>query len=290
MRSLFPIAAILLGSIFDVAHQYSGAIRFLLMLMLFAAFIELRFDRLYKSFHNHVFFIVAANFILSFLWYLLLAPFDIMSAQIAFLTAISPTATAAPAMVGFWRGNVEYTTISVILTNSAVALAIPFLSVTLFQVEESVSSLEILRSVFILIAIPLVLSQLWNQINRSIQWSVPWKALSFWAWIVLLFLASAKTSHFIHYDTEVDFRSIVKIALFVILICTTNFSIGKQLGRSGFPRETSQSLGHKNTMFTVWFSFSFLSPDLALGPMLYVVVQNIYNAYQLSQIDRLSID
>lgn len=283
MRALLPILAIVLGAIVTPAHEYAGGIRFLLMVMLANAFIGIEFKKLYQQLNFRSGLVVLANIVLSFVWYGLIVQFDESLAKVVFLTAISPTATAAPAMASFWGGKVEFVTASVILTNSSIALSLPFLSQYFFQIDSDISTFGILQSVAILIITPFVISRL-LRFYKSRNFQKTLKNISFICWLLLLFLASAKSSHFIVYESQVSWKVLLSIALGSALVCGSSFYVGRYLGGRAFDRESSQSLGHKNTMFTVWFALSFLNPTLALGPMFYIIFQNLYNAYQISQV------
>ena len=101
--------------------------------------------------------------------------------------------------------------------------------------------------------------------------------LSFDIWNVLLFLAT----HFIIYESNTTPQRIFLIAVSSLMLCLLNFGSGKWIGGKLFALEASQSLGQKNTMFTVRLAFSFLNPLVALGPMFYLLYHNLYNSYQL---------
>ncbi|WP_017662019.1 bile acid:sodium symporter family protein [Baaleninema simplex] len=284
MKAFLPILAIALGAIVTPASQYSEAIRVLLIVMLLNAFIGIEFKSIYKQIHMRSGLVVFANIGLGFIWYILIAPFDESLAEIVFLTAISPTAIAAPAMASFWGGNVEFVTASVILTNGAIAFSLPFLSQFLFQIDSEISTLNILQSVAILILTPLGISRLFNHNKYREKYQEILPKVSLASWAIVLFLASAKASHFIRYETQESWTVLVAIAILSALVCSSSFYLGRYLGGAQLDRESSQSLGHKNTMFTVWFALSFLKPTLALGPMFYIIFQNLYNAYQISQV------
>jgi hypothetical protein len=46
-------------------------------------------------------------------------------------------------------------------------------------------------------------------------------------------------------------------------------------------REASQSLGQKNTTFTIYLALTFANPLVALGPTCYVLWHSLWNSWQL---------
>ncbi len=282
MKSFWPILAILLGMLISQAHIYAFLIKYLLMLMLFFPFLKIGI----KTFYPHTLWIVVANIIIPIVVYFVVLPFDSELAFLCFITAITPTATAAPAVMDFLQGNVEYVASSVLLTNSIVGLTIPFSISWLTTLETSISTSEVFRSIWFIFAIPLLLAQLVKEFNPSLhQFLLQRKNLSFYIWNVLLFLATAKATHFIIYDSNTTPQRIILIAASSLMLCTLNFGMGKLIGGKQFAMEASQSLGQKNTMFTIWLAFSFLNPIVSLGPMFYLLYHNLYNSYQLIKVN-----
>jgi BASS family bile acid:Na+ symporter len=58
------------------------------------------------------------------------------------------------------------------------------------------------------------------------------------------------------------------------------------IGGREFPREASQSLGQKNTTFTIYLALAYASPVVALGPTFYVIWHNLWNSWQLHRAPR----
>ena len=282
MKSFLPILAILLGIIVSQVYVYAFLIKYLLMLMLFFPFLKISI----KTFYPHALWIVIANIVIPIGVYLIILPFNSELAFLCFITAITPTATAAPAVMDFLQGNVEYVASSVLLTNSFVGLTIPFLISWLTTLETSISTSEVFRSIWFIFGIPLLMAQLVKEFNPSVhQFLLKRKKLSFYIWNVLLFLATARATHFIIYESNTTLQTIFLISTSSLMLCTINFWVGKLIGGQKFSLEASQSLGQKNTMFTVWLAFSFLNPMVALGPMFYLLYHNLYNSYQLIKVN-----
>ena len=282
MKFLLPLVAIFLGMIISQAYVYAFLIKYLLMLMLLFPFLKIGI----KTFYPHALWIVVANIIIPIVVYLVVLPFNSELAFLCFITAITPTATAAPAVMDFLQGNVEYVVSSVLLTNSIVGLTIPLLLSWLTTSDTPIPTSEVFRSIWLLFGIPLVLAQLIKEFNPSLQqFLLKRKKLSFYIWNILLFLATAKATHFIIYESNTNPQEIFLIAASSLMLCILNFGMGKSIGGKQFAMEAGQSLGQKNTMFTVWLAVSFLNPMMALGPMFYLVYHNLYNSYQLLKVN-----
>ena len=58
------------------------------------------------------------------------------------------------------------------------------------------------------------------------------------------------------------------------------------MGERRYRRESSQSLGQKNTTFTMFLALQFANPLVAMGPTFYVLWNNLWNAAQMLIHDR----
>lgn len=146
-----------------------------------------------------------------------------------------------------------------------------------------ISTQEVLLSILFVFILPFFLAQLVKKLQ--IKFLVKLQSLSFYIWSILIFLASAKATNFIIYESQTNLTKIMAIAISSLVICILNFWLGKIIGGKKFAREASQSLGQKNTMFTVWLALTFLQPIAALGPMFYLFYHNLYNCYQMLKIN-----
>ncbi|MCS6792267.1 MAG: hypothetical protein N3E45_04930 [Oscillatoriaceae bacterium SKW80] len=249
------------------------------MSVLFFAFLTAKIDKFYFQ----TIWVAIANLSIAFSAYFLLSTFNSELAFVSFITAISPTAISAPAIISFLKGNVDYV-ISVILTNSIVATILPFI-IPFIHPGHLISTQKLFFSILFLFFTPLVLSRLLKIISFDLFcYLIKIKKIGFYTWILILFIASAKATHFILEESNASLGMITAIAIISLIICAVNFQVGRFIGGKEFAQEASQSLGQKNTMFTVWLSLSLLNPIVALGPMFYILYHNLYNSYQLIQI------
>lgn len=283
LRSCLLYVSLAAGVVFEQGHTYTFLVRYTLMAMLFLSLLGCRVSG-NMLLHPRLWQLLGAMggiAIATFALFRLISP-DL--GLIAFLLAVTPTATAAPVVTQFLRGQVDYVTTAVLLTNGLMAIAIPLLMPLLSSSNASLG--QILNATMVVIAGPLVLSQLLQQgAPRLTHQLSRLKPLSFYLWLIALYLAAAKASHFIRHESGSP-RMLVEMALVALVLCVLNFGLGRWLGGSTLAQETSQSLGQKNTVFAIWFCLTFLRPHLALGPMFYILFQNLYNSYLIAGVSR----
>ena len=99
-------------------------------------------------------------------------------------------------------------------------------------------------------------------------------------------MITANASHFLRQHADTPHLTLAKIALVSLLVCAMNFAVGRLIGGREFPREASQSLGQKNTAFTIYLALAYASPLVALGPTCYVLWHNLWNSWQLHRAGR----
>ena len=58
-------------------------------------------------------------------------------------------------------------------------------------------------------------------------------------------------------------------------------ALGRMIGGKSFAQEASQSLGQKNTTFTIYLALTYANPLVAFGPTSYVLWHNLWIAWQL---------
>ena len=284
-KGLLLLLAMLAGIFVPQAHRYDFLIQYLLMLMLFFAFLDI--DLKPRASQKSVFWILVANLVIAFGVYLLLAPFDLQIAMAGFLTAISPTAISSPVIVGFVEGDMEYIIASVVLTNIAVALVLPIALPVLMHSAVEMSVVDVLGSVALVMFVPLLLSQLVKKLPAVGQGFLrKGKSLSLPLWLVTLFVVSAKASHFLRYENRASLATLGMIALVSLVIAVLNFGIGVWLGHPLRWRESGQALGQKNLSFTIWVALTFVNPLVAMGPMFYIIYHHIYNSWLIYNFER----
>lgn len=273
------------GALFPHLQTWSFLIQYLLMAMLFFAFLSIEFKP--REFPKSVLWILLANVLVAFLSYALLVSFDLELALAAFMTAVAPTAIAAPVIISFIQGEIAYVLTAVLLTNLTSAVIIPLALPVLLGAEVQISVGEVLQPVLIVMFVPLLLARLVSYLPSGTQKFIrKGKPISFPLWLVNLFLISANTSNFLRNQNSDSTFTLITIALISLVICIVNFGLGALLGGRRNWQEASQSLGQKNLSFVIWIALTFINPLVAMGPMFYILYHHLYNSWSIYRFEK----
>ena len=279
------LATMMLGALSPQFHTLSILIQYLLMAMLFFAFLDIEFKP--QTFQKSVLWVLLANVAVAFMSYVALASFDIMLALTAFLTAIAPTAIAAPVIIGFIKGEIEYVVTAVLITNVSSALIIPLALPFLLGADVQISIREVLQPVLIVMFVPLILARVVARFSLKTQAFIrKGKSFSFPIWLINLFIISANASNFLRNENSNSTLTLITIALISLVICIVNFGVGALLGGRRNWQEASQSLGQKNLSFVIWIALTFVNPLVAMGPTFYVLYHHLYNSWSIYQFEK----
>ena len=105
-------------------------------------------------------------------------------------------------------------------------------------------------------------------------------------WVSLLCIIAGSAAEFVKTNLNISPITLGVIGLVSFAICAINFICGGLIGGHKFRREASQSLGQKNTSFTIFLALQFANPLVAMGPTFYVLWHNLWNAAQLFRHDQ----
>jgi BASS family bile acid:Na+ symporter len=279
------LVTMLVGAFFPQVHVLSFLIQYLLMAMLFFAFLDIEFRP--ELFEKSVIWILLANVGVAFISYALLASVDMTLALTAFMTAIAPTAIAAPVIIGFIHGRIEYVVAAVLLTNVSNAVIIPVTLPFLLGADVQISVWEVLQPVLVVMFVPLILARLVSHLPAQAQAFIRrGKPLSFPIWLVNLFIIIANSSNFLRNESSDSLATLISIALTSLGICIVNFGLGALLGGRQNWQEASQSLGQKNLSFVIWIALTFINPLVAMGPTFYILFHHLYNSWSIYQFEK----
>lgn len=274
------------GMLLPQAHVFAPAIRWLVVAMLFIVFLQTRLSRdALRPSHG---VLLGANILIGLgAWGLgrLTGSRDIALA--AFFAGITPTATAAPVIISFLRGRVDYVVAAFVLTNVVIAALLPLLlPLVLGQATPQVFQ-QVAGSVGLVVFTPMVVAWLVRKLHpAAASWPAKLRTVSFAMWVLALFCITANASAFIRRQDGVPTRVLGEIAAVSLLLCGLNFSLGYLIGGKQLRREASQSLGQKNTTFTIYLALAYASPLIALGPTCYVLWHNLWNSWQLHRAEK----
>lgn len=279
------IVTMLVGIAIPQAHVLTFLVQYLLMVMLFFAFLDIEISKV--KIDLRVILVLAANLATGFGWYLLFKQINHELAMTAFITAMAPTAISSTVIVSFIRGKVDFMVSSVLLTNTTVALVIPLSIPFVVGTDAIISTWDVLLPVLITMFLPLILSRFIRFLPKEVKTGLTiGKRFTFPIWLFNLFIISAKASDFIRQENSGAIIDLIEIAAMALLICIVNFALGALLGGRQYWREASQALGQKNNSFAIWIALTFINPLAAMGPTIYILFHNLYNTWQIYQYEK----
>jgi len=280
--------AMLAGGLMPQAHKLDFLIRYLVMTMLFFAFLGIEFNP--RLFQRSVLWVLAANTAVAFIGYGIFVSSNITLALAAFMTGIAPSAIAAPVLIGFIEGQVEYVLAAVLLTNVSSAVIIPLALPSLVGEVVPISVWVVLQSSLIVMFVPLILAKLAVRLPSGAQTFIrKGKRFSFPLWLIGLFLVSAKASDFLRNENTGSLTILMYIALISLGICVVNFALGAWIGGRQYRKEASQALGQKNLSFVIWIALAFINPLVAMGPTFYILYHHLYNSWLIYRFEKARI-
>lgn len=276
------LGAITLGLLCPWLHGMQFLVQYLLMGMLF--FVFLRVHAPLHATHRSHFLLLA--------WNIAVAPlaYEVVTlcggchdlALAAFLAGLSPTGTAAPVVMGFLEGNIEYTVMSFLITTFSITFIIPILLPPFLGTATPGLSVAIFHQVAGIVFLPLVLALILRKtVPSSRRWSTypAIQNLSLGLWMGTLSLMVANASFFIQ-QHETSYWFLFEVLVTTAIVCLLNFTVGYFLSRK-YHHESSQSLGQKNTAITFYVAVTYANPAVALGPCTYILWHNLWNAIQM---------
>lgn len=258
--------------------------------MLFVAFCKVRVNELKPS-RWHLWLLafqllpfIALSLSITFLGDM---PYNVhLLVETAMLCLVCPTATAASVITARLGGNSASLISYTIQINLAVALLAPLLLAFSHPVEGASlggSFLVITAKVFPLLLCPLLCSEL---LRRTAPGFHRWLAtrgrdIPFYLWLVSLALAIAVSTRAIVH-AQLSLLVLACIAVVSLACCLVQFYAGRRIGaRYGEKITGGQALGQKNTVFAIWFAYTFMTPVTAIAGGFYSVWHNLVNTWQL---------
>lgn len=203
----------------------------------------------------------------------------------AMICLICPVATAGAVVTRKFGGDASGIITYTILINLVASLVIPIVVPFLHENQAMstwTASVLILGKVFPLLLLPLLLAILVRQFTPEFhRYICRHEDLSFYLWVVALFLAMAVTTHFIMSATV---SIAVEIGLVIVagLSCLFQFYLGWRIGKRYGDRVTAgQALGQKNTVLAIWLGYTFFNPVTSLAGGFYSIYHNVVNSIQL---------
>lgn len=281
--------------LFDTTHAIvADIISFLqpglIFSMLFVTFCKVRIKELKPAkWHLWLLLFQIVSFVVLSLLIALLKDMELVTKVLlesAMMCLMCPTATAAAVITAKLGGNSASLISYTMQINIAVALVAPLFLAFSHPVEGmslASSFMLIMAKVFPLLLCPLISAELLRKFFPRIHKLLvtKWRNLPFYLWLVALSLAIAMTSRAIAHS-NLSFVVMAGIAAVSLVCCLVQFAFGRLIGaRNGELITGGQSLGQKNTVFAIWFAYTFLTPVTAIAGGFYSLWHNLVNTWQL---------
>lgn len=280
----------ILGVLIPRGGEWIFLVRYLLMGMLFIVFLQVNITRM-KPEKSHWKIFLGNLCIGIFSW---LAVWWISGektmALAAFFTGIIPTACAAPVVMKFLGGRVEFTVVSFLINTIGISLALTGL-VPLTTGNFTLSFFSrVAGTLVIVIGVPLAVAFLIRRWYKGAALLAQRMSnFSFFLWNFMLFITVSAACKSIRETPDMGWMTLVRIGVISCVICIVNFTVGYWIVPRKLRREGSQVLGQKNTMFLLYIALTYGGPVPALGPTFYVLWQNLWNSFQMYMYDRRKV-
>ncbi|MFA6506257.1 MAG: hypothetical protein WCT14_09175 [Treponemataceae bacterium] len=273
------VGSLAIGALLPRLHVLSFLVRYMMMAMLFLAFLNLKTENI--RFRRSHFLLLLVSPLTAIVAYACLKPFNTDWAIAAFLVAMTPTATSAPVITGLLGGDPAYAVLMVLLSSLVQPLIISAVLPFLGDGRSVHGVMDLIIPLFTTLMIPffaaLALRKTIPSLNDRIK---KYPMITFVLWIVALSIVSATASDFI-FRYQAPLGNIIGLGLVSLGLCTLNFTLGRLIGGKEYPLEASQALGQKNTVFSIWVAMNFANPMVTLGPTFYILWHNLWNAGQI---------
>lgn len=284
LRSALLVACFALGWLCPWLSALRPLMPLCLFYMLVAVFLRMAFTP--RAVHWRHWLVLAVNVASAFaVWGgMLLCGVPERFAQVAFFTAITPTATSAPVIVNLLGGSITFASMGFLLGALVVSATFPLAIPAVLHGSAWAVMPTILSRVFFVAILPFLVALTLRRLfgERARAWGRRLTPSTLYVWIVLVAIIAASASRTLDEHAADYARSdILWVLLIDFLLCVFLFALGALLGGRRRWHECSQLLGQKNTSYTVYLAFACGAPFAALGPAFYVFFHNAWNGIQL---------
>ena len=208
----------------------------------------------------------------------------------AMLCLICPTATAAAVVTRKLGGDVPGLTTYIVLVNLMVAILVPLI-VPLVHPDAGLGFWEsfslIMAKVFPLLIAPCLCAWLVRYLAPKLHRKfLRYPDLPFYIWSVALTLAIAVTARSLTHTT-LSLNILLMMGLISLASCIFQFAMGRYVGSRYSSSDevrkitAGQALGQKNTIFSIWMAYTFMTPETVIVGGLYSIWHNLFNSWQL---------
>ncbi len=290
LRSIGMVIAFLIGGIF---HAELSPLTWVLPVgigfMLSITFIGIDTKRLRPTW-MHLWLLLAIEAIGLGSWALARACGYPVLAESLYYCGGAPVAAAIPIIINLLRGDLEFATTAMLLSQAVFAVLTPFILPFVVS-DSSMGYVEFMGVVAGQIASVMVAPGAIAVTLRCIhppcrEWAPKLADVSLAAWCINLTIISASGTQRI-LEMGYSWQQMVPMAAGALCICIVGFVAGYWLGYPRLKRECSQALGQKNTVLTLYIAGQpYATPLAYIGPVFYVFFHNMANAVQLALAER----
>ena len=239
-----------------------------------------------KPRRKHLTVLVAIYAIALLSWYVVQLMGYPLLAEALFFCAATPIASASPIIVSLLKGDVEFSTTAMVLSQAVFAVLMPLLLPLVVQSahisygELALLSAAQIATVLVVPAFVAFLMRWWYPPCRN--WSAKLRDVSLGIWVFNLVVVAAAGVERMQ-QAHISLQEMLPVMLGAAALCAFCFLFGYKLGAPHLRRECSQALGQKNTILSLYMATqSYAAPLAYLGPLVYVFCHNLANAVQLS--------
>ncbi len=286
VKSILILLALAAGLLLPALETYTFTLRPFLMALLFFSFLNVRIGRdLFSRMQLYAALLLLPTGLL--IYYLGQLYAEDLGLTLL-LMGLAPTAVITPVLAQIMRRSPGYMVGAILVSHGCFALTVPLVLPVLLGIELSVSSL--VRLVYTIggtVAGPLVLAQLVRRMNGPLLVGLRRIApYTFALFLSNITVASGSLSHYLRYESSTPWVFVIYTTLAIGALVVMNFAVGSRLAPRGKAVEGSLALGRKNTMLSIWIALEYINPLTVLGPMLYILLQNILVAGQIAYVER----
>ncbi len=285
-KSILILIALAIGLLLPQLDAYTFVLRPFLMTLLFFSFLGVRIDREMFAYQQAV--VAAILPFMGLLMYWLGGWYDQDLALTLLLMGLAPTAVITPVLAELMNRRAAYLIGAIIITHASFALTIPVILPWLLGVELTMGDLGgLILTISSTVLLPLLLAQALRLLNQRLADKV--RKIGPYAFVLFLIniaVASGSLSYYLRYESQTPWSFVWLTAGAITVLVLVNFAVGSRLAPAGHAVEGSLALGRKNTMLSIWIALEFINPLVVLGPMLYILVQNVLVAGQLVVVRR----
>ena len=287
LKSVLILLALGAGLLLPSLNGFTYTLRPFLMTLLFFSFLQVRLDR--SIFSRYQWWIALLLPPLGVGVYFLGAAYEPDLGLTLLLMGLAPTAVITPVLAGIMRRRVGYMVGAIMVTHAVFAVTVPLVLPWLLGVVLSPAALgRLVLTIGSTIAVPLILGQLVRYYGGPVRGILARAApFAFALFLSNVAVAAGSLSYYLRYESTTPLLFVVITALAIGLLMLLNFGIGGYLSPAGHTVEGSLALGRKNTMLAIWIALEYVNPLVVLGPMLYILLQNVFVAGQIIYVDRL---